>query len=500
MTPEIIGIFLFLMLAIPAYLAIRKHDATAEDYLTAKRGIHWFPAGVSAGVSMLSGFSFTALVGYSYEFGMFAIWFVIIRNIGEIAISWKIWPRLYAASVEHDSVTLSQLASKLYDSKPLTLVRFCSGLILLILLTIYVSSQLQSAGIALDQTMKIPLIYGIIGGGTVLLAYCFWGGIRSSIWTDNSQAILMVITLVAIPTAIIYQAGGLEELTFQLTQQAGADYLNAFTHETLEYEGLYMFSLLFIGFCILGQPHIFSRFITVKNQQTMRKAQITYYATGFSLNMLAVAIGIMSRAIIAPETFTDTSGDINAEAALFTSAGLLFPAWFALLIAAGAASAAMSTGDSQIQAAGNALIIDIIRPIIRIWNKNNAAIHDWTQSHWATKSATAGIIFVATFGALLLSSQTVFDMVEVAWATQGSLFFALFIYLLYGQRYAAISQPVLLAAMFIGVGGSFLWKLSPYSYLAYSSFAGMSLSLLWLGGAMLFARKKLASDKYPTQQ
>lgn len=473
-----------LMLLIPAALAVRKHDGSADDYLTAKRGIHWLPAGVSAGVSMLSGFSFTALVGYAYEFGMFAIWFVIVRNIGEIAISWFVWPKLYDAAVKRDCVTLGQLAGSVFG-KRMDAIRLFSGAVVAFLLTVYVSSQLQSAGIALEQTVNMPAIAGMTGAGAVLAAYCFWGGVRSSIWTDNSQAVMMLVTLLSVPAGILYSAGGFGGMAETLHASAGADYLNPFTHPDIPYKGLYVFSLLYIGFCILGQPHVFSRFITVKDKRAAKKAQLTYYVTALSMNLLAVLAGVMIRAVIDPATFTDASGDVNAEAALFAAAVALFPLWFVYVIAAGAASASMSTGDSQIQAAANALIFDIVRPLKRIFSgaaEDDTRPRDWTDSHWASKCVTAGMIALATAGAAGLSGHTVFDIVEVAWSTQGAVFFVPFILYACTKGRFIPAERVLLAVMLCCAAVTLSWKFAGLNHIAYPAMPGMSAAalLLWL--------------------
>lgn len=480
------------MLMVPAVLSVLKHDRSTEDYLHAKRSIHWLPAGVSAGVSMLSGFSFTALVGYAYTYGAFAIWFVIVRNIGEILISWYVWPRLYETSIKHDCSTLSQLAGKLYG-RNMKYLRVITGILIASLLTIYTSSQLQSAGIALENTMSIDPIVTILAAGAILMIYCFWGGIRSSIWTDNSQAVLMLITLGSVPIGIIYSLGGFQEVYDAIKSSANADYLNPFTHPEIPYKGLYVFSLIFIGFCILGQPHVFSRFMTVDNPSSMRKAQVTYYVTALSMNLIAVIVGIMVRAIIAPESFTDASGTLNAESALFTAALMLFPMWFVYFIAAGGASAALSTSDSQIQAASSSFIIDVIRPIkvffVKATNQENLV--DWTHNHWATKITTGMVIILATFFALILTKQTVFDIVEIVWSTQGSLFFAVFVVYTFTKIDVFPNEWQMLFVMVLGVILTLIWKFQDLNIIAYPAMLGMTVSTLMLYILVSKRRKKV---------
>lgn len=481
----IIALALFvivLLMLIPAVLSVRKHDATTDDYLTAKHSIHWLPAGISAGVSMLSGFSFTALVGYSYIYGAFAIWFVIVRNIGEILISWYVWPKLYDASIKHNCSTLSQLAGKLYGGN-MKKIRIISGSIIVFLLTLYVSSQLQSASIALNNSMDISTTTTILCAATLLMTYCFWGGIRSSIWTDNSQAFLMIITLTSVPIGIWVTLGNMGSIYDAIIVNASADYLNPLTHPDIPHKKLYVFSLLFIGFCILGQPHVFSRFVTVPDRRSMRKAQCTYYVTALTMNLLAVLVGVMVRALISPETFTNEAGEINAESALFAASAILFPLWLVYFIAAGGASAAISTSDSQIQAASTSFIIDVVRPIRMLLLKREFEDHhDWTDNHWATKITTAFIIITATSFAIILTQQRVFDIVEVAWSTQGSLFFAIFVLFTFSRLDYAKEEYLLLFTMAIGISLTLTWKFAGWNIIAYPAMIGMTVSVLLLWG------------------
>ena len=54
-------------------------------------------------------------------------------------------------------------------------------------------AQLTAGGVALNSMLEWPETTGILIGFVLVVAYCYAGGIRASIWTDAAQSSVMIV-------------------------------------------------------------------------------------------------------------------------------------------------------------------------------------------------------------------------------------------------------------------------------------------------------------------
>ncbi|MGE3768565.1 MAG: sodium/proline symporter, partial [Kofleriaceae bacterium] len=68
-------------------LAIRRRTATTDDYLVAGRSVSPWLTGLSSAATNNSGFMFIGLLGFTYRFGVQAIWLQTGWIVGDL-IAW----------------------------------------------------------------------------------------------------------------------------------------------------------------------------------------------------------------------------------------------------------------------------------------------------------------------------------------------------------------------------------------------------------------------------
>ena len=76
-------------------------------------------------------------------------------------------------------------------------------------LAFYAAAQLTAGGVALNSMLEWPETIGILIGFVLVVAYCYAGGIRASIWTDAAQSTVMIIGSTILCLVAIGKVGGL---------------------------------------------------------------------------------------------------------------------------------------------------------------------------------------------------------------------------------------------------------------------------------------------------
>ncbi|HJN54759.1 MAG TPA: hypothetical protein QF646_00045, partial [Candidatus Poseidoniales archaeon] len=160
--------------------SVRVKQDTTDDYLIAGRGMHPGLAALSAVSTWNSGYMFIGAIGYTYLMGYSIIWLSIASFVGQF-IAW-IW--LYKFIQEEakgrDVRSLTSLVSNVSGAPEAKL----AALLSVIFLSVYAAAQLTSGGKALLVMMGWSELVGILIGFVLVVAYCYAGGIRASIWTD----------------------------------------------------------------------------------------------------------------------------------------------------------------------------------------------------------------------------------------------------------------------------------------------------------------------------
>ena len=136
---------------------------------------------------------------FSYDLG---------SMVGQI-VAW-IWLYKYIqrAANERGVRSLSSLVSDVTGSPEAKLAAVLSVLFL----AVYAAAQLTSGGKALYVMLGWSEVIGILIGFVLVVAYCYAGGIRASIWTDAAQSSVMIIGSSLLCYVALGEVGGFSGL------------------------------------------------------------------------------------------------------------------------------------------------------------------------------------------------------------------------------------------------------------------------------------------------
>ena len=151
-------------------------------------------------------------------------------------------------------------------------VRKLAALLTLVFLSIYAAAQFGAASKTLQILLDWPINLGAMVAYVVVLAYCFSGGIRASIWTDSVQFILMLSSISILAYKALGAVGGWSVFIDKLYQnpvtytQLFPDVLGSWL-----FIGLFLLGWVAAGLGVVGQPHVAIRFMAMKKHQRIQK-------------------------------------------------------------------------------------------------------------------------------------------------------------------------------------------------------------------------------------
>jgi len=401
---------------------------TIEDYFLAGRDVPAWMVALSYGATISSGATFVGFAGLAYHTGVHALFAVAALTIGD-HIGWLIaGNKIRRRALERETHTYPSLIGKL-GNIDFPIVTIIAAILTIAFLGTYCSAQLV-AGAKIGQAL-FGWDYNIfiMLGALVLLAYCWSGGIRASIWTDAVQAILILFSLIVLIFAGLNTIGGLGIMWEQLTA-IDPKLTNPFQFSFIAV----IVGWLGFGVAILGQPQLMVRHMVARSDEDLIIARRIYLLWRWLVLLLACLSGMIARILIpATEVF-----DPELSIPLLWQ-DLLPPVLVGLLIA-GLFSATMSTADSLLLASSSALTQHLL-PKFR-------------GSYMLARLGTVMVITLIVIIALF-ASKGVLALVILAWSGLGSALTPMVVVQLLGAR---PSQKLVITMMIAGFATTVFWR------------------------------------------
>lgn len=332
------------------------------------------------------------------------------------------------------------------------------AIITLSFLVVYAAAQLTAGSKALQVLLHWPSWSGAVVGAIIVCIYCIAGGIRASIWTDAAQSFVMIFAMVLLLSMGIIELGGIQSVISQMQQIPNfMDWLpKDLALPGLAGSLLFILSWLFAGFSVIGQPHIMIRFMMLDNASSIIKAKRWYYLWFISFYCMTTMVGLLSRLYLSDDNLFD------AELALPTMALHILSPMFVGLILAGVFAATMSTADSLILSCSSAVTVDLFPKYLK--------------KQWHLKATTIIITAISLLLAIN-NSQSVFNMVIMAWSGLASAFAPLLLMLCFNKK---PSQTSCITAILAGLLTALIWRYFGLNNVLYEGFMGMLVGLLLL--------------------
>lgn len=445
---------LFVIVGLSSFFHSR---GTKQDYYLASQSIRPSLVGLSAVATNNSGYMFIGVIGYTYATGFAAIWLMLGWLAGDYLSSMFVHRRLRRMSIETGELSYAGVLSSWTGGQQPALQRVLAMMSLIFLLA-YASAQLVAGSKALQVLFGWHPATGVIIGTVMVALYCVAGGIRASIWTDVAQSIVMISAMGLLLVVATTSLGGPAAALAEMSKIDG--FLDLSPKDTF-LPGV-AGALLFIagwavaGFSVIGQPHIMVRFMTLDSGDKMKRARLWYYLWFFAFYLMATAVGMLARIYLA-----DT-GSFDPELALPTIALQLLPPVLVGLILAGVFAATMSTADSLILSCSSALTHDLLPHKV--------------ESSVFIKLTTIAIA-VAAMVLALMSSESVFSLVILAWSGLGSAFAPLLLVLVVGLK---PGEKISIVAAVAGLITVMLWRHYGLQSTVYEGLPGMLVGLVIL--------------------
>lgn len=427
----------FLILFSIGIAASRKVKGLQDFYVGGKKLGYWFVA-FSARVTGESGWLILGLTGMGALAGVSAYWVVLGEILG-VGISWFVMAKPFKRLTDtYDSITIPDYLESHFKTKNHNL-RIIAATTLSVFVIIFVSSQIDITGKAFEALLGLDYFLGAIIGFVIVVVYIFFGGFVAVVWSDFFQGIMMFLGLIILPIAGIFYMGGnhlwngLREIDPALLDIWGGSpdpWLNAAT----------IFGFAMIGLGFLGSPHIYVRFIAVKDTREIDHGK--WVAVMFTLltDAAAVTIGLIGRYLFTeagqdPEMILGTA----AENVLVEMVETIFPIAVVGIYTAIILSAIMSTIDSLLIVASSAITRDFYQKIFHPEVKDADLIR---LSRMVTLLMSLLALAIAIGVAILSPDRTIFWFAIFGWSGIAATFCPMMILSLFWKRYNSTGAMV----------------------------------------------------------
>ena len=287
---------LIVYLGILAALAVwsRRETHTLAGFYLADKKLPFWVVAFSTNATGESGWLLLGLSGMGYAVGTQAYWVVVGEIVG-IALSWGlISRRLKKLGDETDAITVPDvLAAKFADKWHL--VRGVAVLIIVVMVTTYVTAQMVASGKAFSSFLGMQYETGVIVGAIFIIGYTFVGGYKAVSYTDVVQGVLMLLGLIAVPIAAVSAAGGWDAMTSTLAAE-DPGLLDMFSFESGP-AWIGIASFVGIGLPFMGVPQLLVRFMSARDDGEIKKARIMSLIVLLVFTAGAVTAGVAGRAL-----------------------------------------------------------------------------------------------------------------------------------------------------------------------------------------------------------
>ncbi|MBN1123911.1 MAG: sodium/proline symporter PutP [Sedimentisphaerales bacterium] len=464
----IITFFIYVAVLLAIGMYFYRRSTSIEEYLLGGRGMGAWVTALSAQASDMSGWLLMGLPGAVYFLGIGQIWVAIGLLIGTVLNWLLVASRLRIYTEKTGTITLPSFFEERFKD-PTGLLRTLSALLILVFFTIYATSLLIAAGELFEEVFSIRYSAAVLVGGGVVIVYTFLGGFLAVCWTDLFQGLLMVFAVVIVPIIAWIQIG-----TETITNEIERSQVSMTLIPQQKWPFIAILSSMAWGLGYFGQPHILTRFMSVKSLYKLRESMsIAIIWVVLSLTG-AVVIGIVGIGMV-----PGLESQQEAEKVFIYMIRDLFNPWIAGVMLAAILSAIMSTIDSQLLVSSSALSEDFYQKVVKKQATQKEVV-------WVGRLCVILISIIAMLLALN-HEDTIFNIVKDAWGGFGAAFGPLVLFSLFSRKTtwaSALAGLVTSTVVFI------VWKQMGLGAVMYEIVPGFTVNCLTIFVIDLFSQQK----------
>jgi SSS family solute:Na+ symporter len=440
-----------------ARLGYRKSSQT-DGYMLAGRKVHPAIMALSYGAAFISTSAIIGFGGVAASLGMGLLWLVFMNIFFGIFIAFVVFgPKTRRMGLNLGAVTFPEFLGRRFQSR---FIQGFSGLLIGLFMPLYAGSVLIGAARFLETTLGINYNFALLIFTIIIASYVIKGGLLSVMYVDAFQGTLMFIGMAFLLIFTYVKLGGVVGAHQTLTDMAP---LVPQSLVDIGHQGWTampslgsplwwtMVSTLFlgVGIGVLAQPQLAVRFMTVKDDRSLKRAVLV--GGPFILMMAGVAyvVGALSNVY-----FYRTTGQIALEVA-GGNTDLIMPAYlnsampeiFVMFFMLSLLSAAMSTSGAQFHAMGTAIGHDFYQEGIKKGKSKGTTIH-------ATRFGIVFSILLSVLLAYILPGSIIARATAMFMGLCTSAFLPIYMGALFWKR---ITREGAVASLVVGSLGSLFW-------------------------------------------
>ena len=349
-----------------------KQTRTLRDYFTMSGKAGALLSGLAYKTTHYSKSTFMGVPGTIYKVG-YAGMSVSVPGIAFSMVipALLVGRRLIRLGHRYRMLTMADYISDRYES---TLMRALLAIIMILFLVPMMGAQTIGAGFIFKTYTGAPEWVCIVVMGITVILYCMAGGIRSIMITDVIQGILMVATAVVTFFVSLQLGGGMEVINQHLADTDISLLSHPGQNNSMPWQN-YVSMIIMWSFFTIGQPHLFTKFFTMKNYNVMFKAVLLGTLGMWFSATLIEWCGVTGRMSFPNLTGTDTDFIVP----LILQAGV-HPVISSLMVA-GIFSAGMSTVSGVLITSTSAVTRDLYQ---KIFNKEATDKDAFIMSRYVT--------------------------------------------------------------------------------------------------------------------
>jgi SSS family transporter len=459
----------FVVLALTSVLFSRMRMRTSYDYFAGGRNVPFWAAAVSLLATTQSAATFLGGPEYAYNKDLTFLGFYLSAFLAVWIVVKVLLPRLYAI----DAVTVYELLETRFGARAKrdAGVMFLIGRLFASGARLYIGALAVSMILFLDiQASHVALSVVILMAAAV--AYAYFGGVKSVIFSDIIQAVTYIGAAVAVALYLFFQLGG--DAGAIIAKLEAAHKLKCI--DTSLSGGFSVYSL-FTGWLLLNiaayglDQDMTQRALTCKNAREAARSMLLGIYLTVPVAFLFLVIGLLLYLYYHDATLTRTFEGEKITVFMYYILHEM-PEGLRGLVTVGAVAAALSSSNSVLAAMASVAVEDLYKP----WISRRKKIDD---AHLIKAGRAAVLIFAAALSLMAMLSfywQRYSDLPLLSFAL-GVMAFAytgllgVYAAALFTKRGSAASVRAALIAGFVTV-----LALQPYML---GSLSGIKLNFAW---------------------
>ena len=342
--------YLLLTLLI-SFIFIRISKKNTIEFFLAGRKLKNVLLFFTLAATNFSAFTIFGFSGAGYRIG-YAFYPIMGFGTGFMALSFfVIGEKIMILSKTRNYISPSDFIMDRYNSP---FLKFLFSGIMIVFTLPYIAIQAISAGKSLNAFTGFPYFGGAVLITLFVIIYVSNGGLRSIVWTDLIQGLMMILFTSIAFTIIVQKSGGITNIHEQI-HKTFPEILKRPGNGDVMKPGIWLGYMLLWFFADPMFPQLFQRFIASEDKKDLRISMILYPLITTFLFFITVSIGVIGRYSI-PNLQNKLSDSIfSLLLSKYTS-----PITGAILFT-GSIAALMSTMDSQLLTLTSMISLDYFK-------------------------------------------------------------------------------------------------------------------------------------------